>query len=200
VSTPSDFHSSAHNVISYADVLKNCVTSHLVQLCYWYMLTYDIYGAVLFWVRSNTILTHNQGATEVCSSIDSCSWCNGSCHHLCDSEFKWVVWNHPTVVTRKKRLSDVKGWDPPLMSNRQNCTCECHSLPRTWSLHTGLQLSTWNWRTILQLKEQYIQSGVRFLFMLLRICSYSTWIEWWKTCKWMQVMSMTGVKHQNIKR
>ena len=139
-------------------------------------LTRDIYGTVLFWKHSNTILTHNQCTIEVCSSIDCCSWCNGSCHHLCDSEVKWPVRNYPTKVTRKKRLSDVKGWDPPLVSNRQNCTSECHTLPGTRPLHTGLQLSTWIWKsTILQLKEQYMQSGVQVLSMYDRSKSSETY-------------------------
>ena len=128
-------------LLSMLPVMLICSNTVLLHIQF-NLLTYDIYGIVLLWKHPNTILTHNQCTIEVCSSIDCCSGCNRSRHHLCDSKLKWTVRDHSTEVTRKKRLSDVKGRDPPLMSNRQNGTCECHTLPRTGSFHTGLQLST----------------------------------------------------------
>ena len=111
------------------------------------ILTYDVYGAALVCFHPNTIPTQDYGTIEVSSGSDCCSWCNEcTCHYCCDSELKWwVVREYPTLVTRKKRSWDAKGWNVPLMSNRRNCTGEGHCISRTWSLHTGLQLSSWNW-------------------------------------------------------
>ena len=84
----------------------------------------------------------------------------------------WKVRDHPTLVTRKNRLNNTKRWNTPLMWKRGNCTCECHTLPRTWSLHTGLQLSTWSWRWTMNLannKQGYIKNG---LFHLIRVPPY----------------------------
>ena len=110
-------------------------------------LTYDVYGVALLWFHPNTILTHNEGAIEVGSGIDWCSWCNWSCPHFSDSKLKWgVVSDHSTPTTRKKFASNVQWWNVPHMSNRLKFACECHTLPGAGSFHTGLQLSTWNWR------------------------------------------------------
>ena len=114
-----------------------------------YVLTYEVYGVALLWFQSNTIPTHNEGAIQVYSGVDCCSWCNGcTLHHLCDIKLKWGVREHLTLISRKKRLSDTKGWNLPSMCKWRNCTCECYSLPRTWSVHTGLQLTTWNWKQL----------------------------------------------------
>ena len=108
-------------------------------------LTSEVYCDILVWKHPNTILTHDQSAIECCSDIHCCSWCNGwTCPHFCDTKLKWGVRHHPTQVTRKKRSSDVKGWNTPTMCNRGHCASELHSLSWTWSLHTRLQLSTWN--------------------------------------------------------
>ena len=104
--------------------------------------SYDVYGIGLVCKHPITILTHHQGVIEVCSGIDCCSWCNGSCHNLCDSKLKRGVRVHPTLITNDKRPINLKGWNLPPMCRRLNCTCECHSLLWTHSLHIGLQLST----------------------------------------------------------
>ena len=133
----------------------NCSSSSIIpHSC---MLTYDVYGNVLVCNDSSTISTHNQGGIEVCSGIDCCSWCNGSCYYLCDSKLKWRVREHLILITSEKRPIDVKGWNRPLMCRSLNCTCKCHSFSRTWSLHTGLQLSTWNWKR--QTQTQCISTG-----------------------------------------
>ena len=45
------------------------------------------------------------------------------------------VRDHPTQVTRKKSPRDSNGWNTPQMSDRRNCTCECHSLQDMVSPH-----------------------------------------------------------------
>ena len=133
-----------HSKVTYST--SHTLITNLHGDKYW-MLTYDVYGAVLVWKHPNTISTHNSGSIEVWSGIDCCSWYNlRSCHHLCDSELKGCVRYYTILVTRKKRLKDPKWWNVPQMSGRRNCTCEGHNLSRTWSLHTGLQLSSWNWK------------------------------------------------------
>ena len=117
-------------------------------------LTTKFNGVALFSFHSNTIPTCNKCAIEVSSGIDCCSWCNWFRHHLCDIKQKWrVVSNHPTMASWKKISIDIQWWNVPLVSNRGNCTCECHSFPRTWSLNTALQLSIWNWKWTISLVQ-----------------------------------------------
>ena len=144
-------------------------------VCIWKykMLTYDVYDAALVWKCPNTIPTHNYSTIEVCSCIDCRSWCNGSCHHLCDIKLKWgVVSDHPTLVMTKKRSRDAEGLNVPLMSKRRNCTCKGHCLPRTWSLHTGLQLSTWNWNL-----SKAVTCGISYTLL---ICKPVSWKKYKK--------------------
>ena len=137
-----------------------------VFVCMLIMLTTKFYGVALLWFASiNTILTHNQSAIEVCSGSDWCSWCNDgcTCHHFCHSELKWGV-VCDLATTRKKPTANVQWWNVPLVSNRRNCTGECHSLPRTWSFYTGLQLSTWHWRWTVSLVQT----------------AHKNWLFWYK--------------------
>ena len=126
-------------------------------------LTTKFYGVyvVLLCFPSNTIPTHDQGAIQINCGSDCYSWYNVSCYLFCDSKMKWVVRDHPTLTTRKKLASNIQKpnvlfqWlNVPLMPNRRNFTCECHILSRTWSFHTGLQPSTWNWRLTFNLNKQ----------------------------------------------
>ena len=138
------------------------------------MFTYDGYGAALIWKHPNAILTHNYGSIEVWSSRDCCSWYNiRSCHHLCDIKLKGGVRDRTTLVTRKNRLNNTKRWNTPLMCKRGNCTCKCHILPRTWSFHTGLQLSTWSWRWTMNNTQGYIKNTNRIL-RLYHVVTYGS--------------------------
>ena len=130
-------------ILSLHACFKITQSSHQRTYLKYCTLTSKVYAGVLLWFCPSTILTCNQGVIEVCSGIDCCSWCNGSCHHLCDSELKRRLWEHSSIIRNNPR--NGKGWNLPLMYKRRKCTCECHNLSRTRSLHTGLQLSTWNW-------------------------------------------------------
>ena len=100
---------------------------------------------------------HDQGTVEVCSDIYCCSWCNRCAwHHLCNIKLKWWIRDHPTLLTnRSKHSTNAKGWNDPNMCKRGHCAGECQCLSRTWSLHTGLQLSTWN-------RTKYMRSNMIF--------------------------------------
>ena len=112
-----------------------------------YLFTSKIYGTALVWKHHpTTILTWDQGTIEVYSSTDCCSWCNWSCHHFCDIKLKRGIRDHSTQATSSKSSRGAKGCSTPIMYSGGNCTGKRHCLPRTWSLHTGLQLSVWNWR------------------------------------------------------
>ena len=119
----------------------------VIRIVQW-PLTYNHYGSILWvWKYQIAIPTKDICAIEVCSGSDSCSWCDGSSrYHLCDSKLKWGVWWHPIQVRWSETTwSNSKRWNLPPMRKRRNCTRECHTLSRTWPLHTGQQLSTWNW-------------------------------------------------------